>query len=181
MSGADVLAEWDSLVEQRIATLRNGDEAYYEASAMTPTGPGTVADFLHIRILDLWSHEQDIRRAVGIPGGLDTASAAHTIDRLIRTLPIVIGKRAGTPEGGAVRFEIHGPVARTMTYEVREGRATQVDEPQSPPVTTVSMDTETFVVLALGRRSAGDARDGLTITGDTALGDRIVSALSMMI
>jgi uncharacterized protein (TIGR03083 family) len=54
-SGADVLAEWDALVAQRLATLRNADEAYFSAEAITPTGPGTVADFLDIRVLDLWS------------------------------------------------------------------------------------------------------------------------------
>src|SRR5687768_13358733 len=54
LSGAEVLAEWDELVEQRVATLRNADDAYYAAETMTPTGPGTVADFLHIRILDCW-------------------------------------------------------------------------------------------------------------------------------
>jgi uncharacterized protein (TIGR03083 family) len=148
---------------------------------MTPTGPGSVADFLHIRILDCWSHEQDMRRAVGRPGGFDTGSAAHTIDRLIRTLPIVIGKRAGTPEGAAVRFVITGAVERSLVYEVRNGRAAQVDTPSAEPVASVAMDTETFAILALGRRRAAELAGRIDLTGDMDLGHRIVDNLAMMI
>jgi uncharacterized protein (TIGR03083 family) len=180
-SGAEVLAEWDELIAQRIDTLRNGDASYYDAETMTPTGPGTVADFLDIRVLDLWSHEQDIRRAVGKPGGYDHPSAAHTIDRLIRTLPIVIGKRAGTPEGAAVRVEITGPVARSLLFEVRGGRATPVDTPSTEPVASVSMDSETFTVLALGRAQAAALEGGIELAGDADLGRRIVHNLAMMI
>lgn len=180
-TGADVLAEWDALVELRLTTLRSADEAYFEQPAMTPTGPGTLADFLHIRVLDCWAHEQDIRRAVGIAGGLDVPSAAHTVDRLIRTLPIVIGKRAGTPEGGAVVVDITGPVARHLVYEIHDGRAAQVEAPSAAPLATITLDTETFAVLALGRRDAASMSQRITVTGDAALGRRVVDQLSMMI
>jgi len=180
-SGADVLAEWDELIELRLQTLRAADDEYFDAPAQTPTGPGTVADFLHIRILDCWSHEQDMRRAVGIPGGFDGGSAAHTIDRLVRTLPIVIGKRAGTPEGSAVAVDITGPVERHLLYEVRDGRAGLVGASSAGPLATIGLDSETFAVLALGRRSAADLADRITIEGDVALGTRVVDQLNMMI
>jgi len=180
-SGAEVLAEWNDLVEQRLATLRGADDAYFDAETMTPTGPGTVGDFLHIRVLDLWSHLQDIRRALAREGGYEMASAAHTIDRLTRTLPIVVGKRAATPEGASVRIEITGPVARSLTYEVRGGRATEVQEPTSAPVATITMDCDTFTVLALGRSRADARQDRIEITGDRELGRRIVDNLAMMI
>jgi len=180
-TGAAVLAEWDDLTALRLRTLRDADEAYFDAPAQTPTGAGTVADFLHIRVLDCWSHEQDMRRAVGRPGGFDGASAAHTLDRLSRTLPIVIGKRAATPDGGAVVVDITGPVARRLTYEVRDGRAGLVDEPSASPLTTVRLDCEAFAVLALGRRTAADLASRIEIDGDTALGQRVVDQLNMMI
>lgn len=180
-TGAEVLAEWDETVALRLATLRSAGEDHFAQPTMTPTGPGTLADFLHIRVLDCWAHEQDIRRAVGIPGSLDTASAAHTIDRLIRTLPIVVGKRAGTPEGGAVAFDITGPVERHLVYEIREGRATQVDAPTNPPLATVAFDSDTFATLALGRRPASAMAGQVELTGDAELGRRVVDQLSMMI
>lgn len=179
--GAEVLAEWDETVALRLATLRGADDAYFEQPAMTPTGPGTVGDFLHIRVLDCWAHEQDMRRAVGVPGGLDTPSAAHTIDRLIRTLPIVIGKRAGTPEGGAVAVDITGPVERHLVYEIRDGRAAQVEGPTHPALATVTLDAEAFAILALGRRTAASMPDRIHLAGDEALGRRVVDQLSMMI
>ena len=181
--GADVLQEWNDLVAVRLATLRGADDAYFEQPAMTPTGPGTLADFLHVRILDCWLHEQDMRRAVGRPGNLAGPSAEHTVDRLIRTLPIVIGKRAATPEGAAVAFAIipgaDGGVERHLVYEVREGRAAAVEAPTNSPVAAIALDTEAFVVLATGRRTA----DTVTaqVSGDAELAGRILGQLNMMI
>lgn len=181
LSGAEVLAEWREIMALRIATLRGGDDAYFDEPTMTPTGPGTRADFLHIRVLDCWAHEQDIRHALGVPGNNGSASAAHTIDRLIRTLPIVVGKRAGTGEGDAVRFELTGPVVRTLTYEVRDGRAAAVDAPSKAPVTTLRMDSDTFACLALGRRPGAELAEWVEISGDVALGERCRDQLNMMI
>jgi uncharacterized protein (TIGR03083 family) len=181
LSGADVLTEWNQLVALRLSTLRSAEDEYFAAPAMTPTGPGTVADFLDIRVLDCWAHEQDIRRALGVPGSLDTPSAAHTIDRLIRTLPIVIGKRAATAEGDAVTVRITGPIVRDLTFEVSGGRAGPVDRPSKPPVATISFDSDTFATLALGRRTAEQLADLITLEGDRQLGQRIADQLNMMI
>lgn len=181
LSGAEVLAEWNDLVATRLATLRGADEAYFAREMMTPTGPGTMADFLHIRVLDCWVHEQDIRRAVGRSGHLDGPAAEHTVDRLLRTLPIVVGKRAATPEGRAVVVDLTGPVERHIVCEVNGGRASVVESPSDEPLATIRMDSETFVVLANGRRSASAMADRISITGDTALGQKVVDNLNMMI
>ncbi len=122
-----------------------------------------------------------MRRALDRPGSLASASAAHTIDRLIRTLPIVVGKRAATPEGQAVRIVLTGPIERDLTYEVIGGRATQVDTPSAPPVATVTMDSDAFATLALGRRPATAYQDRISIDGDRALGARVAEQLNMMI
>ena len=72
LSGAEVLAEWNQTAAERLATLRSADEAYYSTEMSTPTGLGTIADLLHIRVLDCWVHEQDMRSALGVPGGRDS-------------------------------------------------------------------------------------------------------------
>jgi uncharacterized protein (TIGR03083 family) len=179
--GAEVLTEWNDLVALRLATLRGADAAYFSTETMTPMGPGTIADFLHIRVLDSWAHEQDIRRALDRPGGFDGNSAAHTIDRLIRTLPIVIGKRAGAVEGSAVTIDVTGAVSRHLTYEVANGRAALVATPTHPPVAVVRLDCEAFAVLALGRRTARDLTTRIELEGDVELGHRVVNQLNMMI
>ena len=180
-SGAEVLAEWNDLLELRVSTLRNGDDAYFAQESFTPTGPGTLADFLHIRVLDCWIHEQDMRRTVGMPGNQDGPGAGHTIDRLIRTIPIVVGKRAGTPEGGTVVIVITGPVQRTIATTIIDGRAQIVSDVPATVLTTVSMDSDTFLQLATGRASNTELGTAISVTGDTELATRVVSQFNMMI
>jgi uncharacterized protein (TIGR03083 family) len=181
LSGAEVLAEFEELVNVRLATLRGGDAAYFAQPAATPTGPGTVLDFLDIRVLDFFVHEQDIRRAIGRPGHLGGGPAEHTITRLIRTLPIVVGKRAAAPEGSTSVIAIEGPVERTVPIVVEAGRANVVDQVPAEPAVTVRMDTETFLVLAVGREEATARSAQIKIEGDQALGQAIVGHLNMMI
>ncbi len=190
LPGSQVLAEWNEIADLRIATLRAGDDAYFDAPAMTPTGPGTVADFLHIRVLDCWVHEQDMRRAVGVAGHLSGPAAELTIDRLVRTIPIVVGKRAATPEGSSVVIDIVpdpvlGGVRRHLVCTVVDGRAvldpTGSETSATSVLASLSMDTETFLVLATGRRTYDDVRDRVTLSGDLDQGMRVASNLNMMI
>jgi len=185
MRGAAVLAEWNDVRSQRAHTLAHGDAEYFAQPMSTPTGPGTMTDFLELRILDCWIHEQDIRRTVGIPGNLGGAAAEHTVDRLIRTIPMVIGKRAACPEGRAVGVRIVGDVERHLMCEVRNGRAGFVEEPSSAPICAIEMDTDMFVVLATGRQDPAGLLDRIGIFADDAagieLGRLAVTRLNMMI
>jgi uncharacterized protein (TIGR03083 family) len=178
LKGAEVLDEWNEIVAQRKLFLDSASDDYFETKTMTPTGPGTIADFLHIRVLDCWGHEQDIREALGKPGNQGGPAAEHTIDRLIRTLPIVVGKRAQTPEGRGVVITMTGPVSRTVSVLVTDGRAAIVDA-VSDPIATLTMDSTTFVSLALGRRSSAECT--WSSTGDATLAGRIADQLNMMI
>lgn len=180
-SGAEVLAEWNELAQMRINTLRSADDAYYQQESFTPTGPGTLADFLHIRVLDTWTHEQDMRRTVGQLGNQGGKSAGHTIDRLIRTIPIVVGKRAGTPEGGTVVIEISGAVVRTVATTIVDGRGQLSDIAPPNALCTISMDSDTFLQLATGRATSQEVAGSFTVVGDTELASKVVTQFSMMI
>ena len=181
LSGAEVLTEWEEIAAKRLASLHSANDEYFDAPAMTPTGPGTVGDFLSIRVLDSWVHEQDMRRAVGKPGNLGGPSAEHTVDRLLRTVPIVVGKRAGTAEGASVVIDITGGVQRHVVCTVSGGRASVVaDEPHAPQV-RITLDIEAFVVLATGRVTAESLGDRVSYAGDADHGRKITGALNMMI
>jgi uncharacterized protein (TIGR03083 family) len=180
-SGAEVLAEWNALVELRVKTLRAADDNYFAREMATPTGPGTMADFLNIRVLDCWIHEQDMRRAVGKPGHLDGPAAEHTVDRLLRTIPIVVGKRAATPEGGAVIIDITGDVSRRVVCEVNGGRAAIVESAAREPLATVVLDSEAFIILATGRRTPMMIGERIVVAGDEILAAKVVGNLNMMI
>lgn len=181
LTGAQVLDEWTDIVTRRTAALRAADESYFETAARTPVGPGTVADFLQIRVLDCWIHEQDIRRALKIPGHESGPSAEHTIDRLLRTIPLVVGKRAATPEGESVNFRITGPVNRSLFITVINGRAEVVDATPISVRTTFSIDSNTFVALATGRTTAEKTASHWSAAGDNELALRIAQNLNMMI
>ena len=181
LSGSKVLMEWKEISTRRIATLRSADNAYFDEPAMTPNGPGTVGDFLSIRVLDSWVHEQDMRRAVGRPGNLSGPAAEHTVDRLMRTVPIVVGKRAGTPEGASVVIDVTGDVTRHVVCTVIGGRAAVVADEPANPLAHITMDVETFVVLATGRATAEAMEARVTYAGDVGHGRKVSGALNMMI
>jgi uncharacterized protein (TIGR03083 family) len=178
LSGAEVLEEWNEIIAGGREFFDEADDDYFSRETMTPVGPGTIADFLHVRVLDCWAHEQDMRRAVGKPGNDDSPAAEHTIDRLLRTIPIVVGKRAKTPEGRGVLLEIAGPVRRSVPVLVTNGRAAIVDGVPDP-IVTVKMDSNTFCELAMGRIDPATAR--VEVVGDQSLGRAIVDNLNMMI
>ena len=179
--GTRVLEEFREVSRLRMQQLRGADEAYFATPEMTPTGPGTVGDFLHIRVMDIWVHEQDMRRVLGRPGNTDSAEAGHSIDRLIRTVPIVVGKRAATPEGGCVVIRITGPVERTIVTTVTDGRARMGGDPPADPLCTVDMDSDVFLQLATGRGEPATLAAQCRVGGDTALAQRMLANFCMMI
>jgi uncharacterized protein (TIGR03083 family) len=180
-TGTDVLAEWNAISEVRLQALRTADENYFAQEVMTPAGPGTIADFLHIRVLDCWTHEQDMRRALGLPGHQSGPSAEHTIDRLIRTVPIVIGKRAGTPEGECVVIRITGHVQRIVATTIVDGRGRVSDELPATSRCDISMDSDSFLQLATGRAMYEELAAHISVNGDTEHANRVLTQFTMMI
>ena len=169
------------MASDRAHHLATADDAYFDTPWHMPTGPGTLGEFISIRVLDLWVHEQDVRRALGKPGHESGPVAEHTIDRLIRTLPIVVGKRAATPEGDTVVIELTGGVRRTIPITVVEGRAKIVESTPSSPRSTLTIDSTSFLALATGRGTPTDHLGGVSMHGDTELATRVVMQMNMMI
>ena len=181
LRGAEVLAEWNELTALRLEALRTADTDYFAQEMMTPAGPGTMADFLHLRVLDCWTHEQDMRRALVLPGNQSGPSAEHTIDRLIRTLPIVIGKRAQTPDGQCVVIRITGHVIRLIALPMVEGRAQISSEEPSSSLCDISMNSDVFLQLATGRAEYEELSSDIHISGDASHAKRVLTQFSMMI
>jgi uncharacterized protein (TIGR03083 family) len=181
LSGTQVLAEWNELTELRLQALRSANADYFTQEVMTPAGPGTMADFLLLRVLDCWTHEQDMRRALALPGHQSGPSAEHTIDRLIRTLPIVIGKRAQTPEGQCVVIRITGHVSRLIALPVIDGRTQIHNEEPTSSLCDISMDSDVFLQLATGRAEYEELSSDIHISGDFDHAERILTQFTMMI
>lgn len=181
-TGASVGAEFDEVTAERLLQLRRSTAEDFAVPAQTPTGPGTVADFLHIRVMDNWVHEQDIRRALGRPGHLSGPAAEHSIDRFLMGGPMVVGKRAGAVTGQSVRFVLTGPVLRDATVVVGE-RAAWSKEPVSAPTATVRMGSGAYVTATTGRQPGLALLDAgrIALSGDVDLGRAVVAGLNIMI
>jgi len=181
-TGADARAEFHAVTRERIDGLRSLDEAGFGADSWTPQGPGTVRDLLPFRIFDSWVHEQDIRRALGVPGNLDSASAAYALGMMAKPMAFVVGKKAGAPDGSVVVFSLQAPLARRLVIVVTDGRAAVVDAPPGDPTVTITMGTETFARLAAGRvdTASAIAADEVTFRGDEALGRRVVEHMNYL-
>lgn len=183
LSGAAVLAEWREVVQRRTATLRALNEDDFTRPMNTPTGPGTLASFLELRVMDCWVHEVDIRRALGLPTASDEASAMHAMRRFARSMQIVVGKRVAPPDGTILQFDITGRAAWRFGVAVRERRAELLagTEPTVTPTATLTMDSDVFTQLACGRRT-WTPRDGdVAVTGDRQLAESVLAAMNVMI
>jgi uncharacterized protein (TIGR03083 family) len=184
-----VVARKDRTPDELITEIRESATARHTALLADPPtdGSGTPPRIfggvgwdwnrlLRNRPLDVWMHDQDVRRAVGRPGGLDGPAAAHVVDYLSESLGYVLAKKVGAAPGTSVVLAVsgHAPVA----YGVDEaGRGVRLPGVPESPTTTITCDREAFVVLAGGRRRPEES--AVSLRGDAALGRQVVDALAV--
>ena len=176
-SGREVLDELREVTTARSAQLRALTAADLLAEVVTPAGPGTVSDMLTLRVMDTWSHEQDIRRAVDRPGHDRGPAVQESVEYFARFLPIIVGKRAAAPDGATVVFEIGDTFRAAIKVTDRRAHLLDADGATANPTVRIAMPTTTFVALVGGRT---DAPDDVVIEGDVELGRSIVSVLGFM-
>ncbi len=181
--GAKVLEEFREVTAERMEHLRAMTAEDFEVKTRTPVGPGSMRMYMAIRIFDAWVHEQDIRRALGLPGGLDGPVAEHAMSRIVLAMPYVVGKKAQAPDGSSVVFEVSGPTPLTLPIGVERGRAKPLDAAPDSPTVTLRTDFETFACLACGRWDPEEvlASGKVAFEGDRALGEAVVRQLNFMI
>jgi uncharacterized protein (TIGR03083 family) len=173
--GREVLEEFREVTTARLAQLQALTEEDLGREIVTPAGPGTLADMLRLRVMDTWTHEQDIRRALGQPGHVDGPAAQEAVGFFAGFLPLVVGKRAGVTEGATVAIEI-GACHRSV-IEMAEGRARVIERTAVDVDVALTIPPATFAALVGGR---SDVPDDVEITGDATLGHAIVAQLAMM-
>lgn len=174
LPGAEVLEELREVTTERSAQLRALTEDDLAREVPTPAGPGTLADMLTLRVMDTWSHEQDVRRALGRPGHAAGPAVDEAVTYWSQYLPYVVGKRAAAPDGTTVVIEVG---SRSLAVEVVDGRARAPEAIDGDPAVRLSMPATTFGALVGGRT---DAPGDVAISGDEELGRRIVANLGLL-
>jgi len=178
-SGEEVLDEFREVTAERIAALRAMTDDDFAAESWTPAGPGTVRDLIPFRIFDSWAHEQDMRRALELPGDLEGAAAELSLGRVAGALPFVVGKKVKPADGVTVVFAWDG---RTTDIVMDGGRAKPLDASPADPTVRLTMGVDTLVRLGMGRGDPAEmlADGAVTITGDEQLGRRIVQEMNFL-
>ena len=107
----DVLAELESVVADRVRWLESVDPSALDAEFNGPFGPTTLGGFLPIRVLDLYMHEQDVRRATGRRGHDSGVAADFVVGRILRiwarglmSVPELVGHRIGVQVNGTTHI-----------------------------------------------------------------------------
>jgi uncharacterized protein (TIGR03083 family) len=181
--GSAIVAELDEVAAARLAALRAMDDEDFAVETPSPAGRGTYEDFMAVRVFDCWVHEQDVRRAVGRPGHLSGAAVDRSLASAVGVMPYVVGKRAGTPDGATVAFDVTGATARRWAVAVDGGRAKPVPEVPPEPTARISADVATFMALACGRVDPDEelAAGRVTVHGDREVGTAVVRNLGYTI
>jgi uncharacterized protein (TIGR03083 family) len=173
-----VITEFEDAVERRAALL--AAEGLDDPEGTPPITPGRIdwdwETLLRSRVVDIWVHDQDIRRAVGKPGDQDTPAAAFVQDVYGRALPYVLAKRAGAAPGTTVVLDVTGPVSAVYAARVKpDGRGEPADAADLEPTARLTMNTEVFAMLSAGRRSPDELP--VSVVGDDELAQRVLAGM----
>ena len=141
-SGQQVLEEFQENTWRRVEFLRSRSDDDLAAEMQTPVGPAPMSEFISIRIMDAWVHEQDIRRALNRPGHMGGPQRAHALNRIIRAMPFVAARRAQAPDGSTVVLDISGAAGRVMSIGVDGGRGRELDAVPESPTVLIKVDAK---------------------------------------
>jgi hypothetical protein len=132
-----------------------------------------------MRVFDLWVHEQDIRRAIGVPGHEASIGAHVTAETLVSTLPVIWGKKVSPEPGSSLRLQVSGPISFDCAVQIGpDGRAVFIT-PEPDSTTTISLGWLTYVSLATGRDTFIQVQGQIQIDGDSSLAIRLLESLNV--
>lgn len=166
--GAEVLAEFRDVTRQRLAALRALPESALEEETQGFFGPWKLRHMLGIRTFDCWTHEQDVRRALGHPGGLSSVAADISRRRLLLGLTR-LAEDVPAAAGRTVVVTTTGALPSVSTLRLGEDRSSADGAVDSPDV-AFTLDFETFLRLGAGRVAYDAVAPSVEIAGDVELG-----------
>lgn len=165
-SADELVTELDDVFDRRRAQLAEHTDIAEEAPSLLGAEQPLYRT-LPIRVVDLYSHEQDVRRAVGRPGHLTGAAPELIVDRFAKGLTATLPQRLD--DDATVVFALAGDPPREVTVEFG---------PADGAVLRLPVTVEQFVALGGGRSDAPGV-DDLDVEGDRELARRILAACGL--
>lgn len=181
--GLEVLDQFRAAAAAAIEHLRSLDEAAWERVGWSPEGERPYHRFMETRVLDSWIHLQDIRDALLEPADDHGPGEEIVVNRFEASLPYVIGKKMGPPEGTLIQVNLSGRLGRTVVLGVRDGRCEALRTSDREADMELSTPVALFWRRAAGRISA-DAFLGASATrvrGNRGLAVSFAECLTIMI
>jgi uncharacterized protein (TIGR03083 family) len=179
MSPEELLDEFRDVTGERGKVIASWSDQEWTEEGQGVLGKAPRDQIIRIRILDVFTHEQDIRLATDRPGHMNGGVARLVYEQIAGTLGFVLVKRARASEGQTVVFEVGSP-GETFAFGVAGGRGTKLEQIPAEPTVRVSMDGEAYLRLGTGRLRPDDAEkaERLRITGDRDLAMRVLSGMN---
>jgi uncharacterized protein (TIGR03083 family) len=165
---AQTRAEWRRAADRTLGLVH--DRAGLDAGVALHGMRLPLRALLVVRAFELWTHDNDIRRAAGLPPAVPDASTLRLMTELAARLLPHGAARAGLHDPLRVHLVLTGPGGGTWDVEVGEGA-----RPASVGVVT---DAVGFCRLVANR--ATPAELDLHITGDRDRVARILAAASAL-
>jgi len=188
MLGAKVVNELETIAAKRVEQF-SAPEMTLETIVRGAWGPAPAGENLRTRILDIWTHEQDIRQALRRPGNLDSGGATVFMELLFASLPRLVARSAGIEPGNVVIIDSTGPVAGRAGVWVE---ASDDGKPRGIPLfsgiahdgdpedvfTTITLSTDALTRRAAGRGGLEDIH--FTVQGDEDVARRVLENLVLV-
>jgi uncharacterized protein (TIGR03083 family) len=162
------LHEWRQAVADTLALVGNmpeGDRPAPPVSLHGITLP--LGDFLVVRAFEMWTHEEDVRRAIGQPLSPPDDATLSLMSRLAATLLPYAMARTGRTAPAEVRLVLTGRGGGTFTVQVGQQAEGTLDRAR------LIMDTVQFCRVVADRLDNADL--AIDVSGDA---DLAVAALA---
>jgi uncharacterized protein (TIGR03083 family) len=167
---ASTRAEWRGAADRTLALAREQADLHAEVALHGMRLP--LGALLIVRAFELWTHDNDIRQAAGLPPAVPDASTLRLMTGLAAQLLPYGAARAGLREPTKVHLVLTGPGGGT--WDVVIGDADQ-PEPASVGIVTGAVG---FCRLVANR--AAPAELDLHITGDAGRAAGVLAAASTL-
>ena len=174
----ELVNEFDEVIAVRQTQLMSGPHDL-ASIVLGPTGTDwTMKKAFDMRINDTWVHGQDIRTALGQPGGLNTQAAVISAQSLFEMLPLAWAKTVQAPVGSVLEIHVTTPFDTSTQVVINDDGRAVLTSGHAP---TVLIEGGWGILLPLltGRTDDASLKSQLQVNGDPGLAGRFLDQMSI--